>query len=447
MAIGNAFGTAALSARLLGQGLGAGARLAGRIAMGKGPVKARAAALLGSADGQRDLFATLRGLAPALALRKPLIGAYPNSGTVILSRAVDVREMLDREADFEVVYEPKMRKITGAANFFLGMQDGDDYQRDTSAVRLAARRSDVAEIVAPLFEREAARIVAAAPGRIDLPPALLLQVPALMVQRYFGVDTASIPDLVAWSTAMFWYLFVDLAGDPAIEARALDGAAKCRAALDAAIAAREGGEGADDVLRRCLRLRAEGEPAFAGTGIRDNMIGLVIGAIPTIARASAQALDQLLDRPSALADAHAAARAGDDERLATIVFEALRFNPVNPVIYRRAVRDCAIAEGTMRARKIAKGTMVLASNLSAMFDPAVVDAPAEFRAGRPWEVYMLWGYGLHRCFGDAINRAAIPTLLKPLLARPGLRRAPGAAGRIDGGGTPFPQHFVVEWGG
>ena len=126
---------------------------------------------------------------------------------------------------------------------------------------------------------------------------------------------------------------------------------------------------------------------------------------------------------------------------------SMELDPLNPVIYRRAVRDCTIAEGTLRARRIAKGMMVLASNLSAMFDPAVVDAPAEFRSGRPWEIYMLWGYGLHRCFGDAINRAAIPALLKPLLAERGLRRAGGAAGRIDGGGTPFPQHFVVEGDG
>ena len=436
---------AGLPLRVLGEALGAGARLAGAVLRGKGPIKARAAAVLASPAGQRDLFAALRGFAPTLAIRKPLIRAYPNTGTVILSRAADVREMLDREEEFAVVYEPKMRKITGAANFFLGMQDGDDYQRDTSAMRTAARRSDAAQIVKPLFDAEAARIVAAADGRIDLPPALLLEVPALMVQRYFGVDTASTADLAAWATAMFWYLFVDLAGDPAIEARALDAAARCRSAIDAAIARREEADGPDDVLRRCIALRATGLPAFQGTGIRDNMIGLVIGAIPTIARASAQALDQLLDRPDALATAKTAARAGNDAGVAAAAFEALRFNPVNPVIYRRATRDATIAAGTWRARRVPKDAMVLGANLSAMFDPAALDDPARFSPGRPWEQYMLWGYGLHRCFGDAINQVAIPALLKPLLASANLRRAAGSAGRIDGGGTPFPQHFCVTF--
>ena len=97
----------------------------------------------------------------------------------------------------------------------------------------------------------------------------------------------------------------------------------------------------------------------------------------------------------------------------------------------------------MRACKVRKGAMVLASNLSAMFDPAVVDHPDSFRTDRPWDIYILWGYGLHRCFGDAINQAIIPALMTPLLAGAPLNRVGGAAGHPDKA-TPFPQHFTVE---
>ena len=173
------------------------------------------------------------------------------------------------------------------------------------------------------------------------------------------------------------------------------------------------------------------------------MIGLVIGAIPTISKACVQALDGLLERPDALAEAQAAAARGDEAAVGRSLFEALRFNPVNPVIYRRATRDCEIAAGTLRARGIKQGAMVLASNLSAMFDPAAVEQPDSFRTDRPWEVYMLWGYGLHRCFGDAINRAIIPALMTPLLAGAPLGRVAGAAGRPDKA-TPFPRHFTIE---
>jgi cytochrome P450 len=180
-------------------------------------------------------------------------------------------------------------------------------------------------------------------------------------------------------------------------------------------------------------------------GIRNNLIGLLIGAIPTISKACVQVLDQLLERPQALASAQAAARAGDDALFAAHVFEAFRFNPINPLIYRRAARDTRIAAGSLRARSIPKGTMVLALNLSAMFDPLKIAAPESFRTDRPWGDYMLWGYGMHACFGAHINRAVIPAILKPLLAKPGLRRVAGDAGRVDYGGTPFPQSFSVEW--
>jgi cytochrome P450 len=75
----------------------------------------------------------------------------------------------------------------------------------------------------------------------------------------------------------------------------------------------------------------------------------------------------------------------------------------------------------------------------------VIPDPGEFRTDRPWGQYIIWGYGMHTCFGAAINQAIIPAILKPLLARTNLRRAPGAAGQIDMGGTPHPQHFHLEF--
>jgi len=186
-------------------------------------------------------------------------------------------------------------------------------------------------------------------------------------------------------------------------------------------------------------------PGMTDLDIRNNLIGLMIGEVPTTSKAAIQALDQLLDRPAALAAAQAAARAGDDAALAALVFEALRFNPVNPLIYRRAARDTVVAASTFRARNVPTGTLVMAVTLSAMFDPEQLAAPGQFRAGRAWDDYILWGYGLHSCFGAYINRATIPGLLKPLLCKPGLRRAAGPGGRIDLGGTPFPAHLMLEF--
>ena len=171
------------------------------------------------------------------------------------------------------------------------------------------------------------------------------------------------------------------------------------------------------------------------------MIGMVIGAIPTLNKAAVQALDQLMERPDALERAHIAARANDIKAVTSALMEAMRYNPVNPLIYRQAVRDSVIARSTWRARRIPQGTMVLACNLSAMFDPHVVSSPNQFRFDRPSEDYILWGNGLHTCFGEYINQTIIPEMLMPLLRKKGLRRAVGQAGQVDFGGTPFPQHW------
>jgi cytochrome P450 len=409
-------------------------------------LKAKVATAFQEPRLQRLALRPLRAFLPNLVLSKQFVTAYPNTGTAIVTRYQDVVEILDRNADFEVVYEPKMRAITGGENFFLGMQDTALYARDVSNMRLAMRRDDVAAMVEPMASGMARQLIAKKPYAIDVPSDLSLRVPTAIVTDYFGIGGARNDDLVAWSTLMFWYLFIDLAGDPVLERRALDAAAACRSAIDAAIAARKAAhEAKDDVLGRCLVLQEANLPGMDDLGIRNNLIGLVIGAIPTISKACVQALDQLLDRPQALASAHAAARTGDDVLFAAHVFEAFRFNPINPLIYRRATCNTNVAAGSLRARNIPKGTMVLAANLSAMFDPLRIETPERFRTDRPWGDYMLWGYGMHTCFGAYINRAVMPAILKPLLAKPGLRRVAGDAGRIDSAGTPFPQHLSVEW--
>ncbi|MBV9783889.1 MAG: cytochrome P450 [Acidisphaera sp.] len=428
---------------MLAASLGAAATLLARILPSLSAGKGRLIAVLTTPENQRRVFTILRALSPNLVLSRRLVTAYDSTGTALVTRFSDVVEVLDRDADFAVVYEPKMREITAGSNFFLGMQDSAEYTRDVSNMRLAVRRSDVDGIVIPLAAEAATALVSACSEQIDVPQQLTLRVPAALLSGYFGTGGPSEAAMIAWTTVMFWYLFIDLAGDAALRERALSAAAACRDYLDTAISQRKASptEG-DDVLNRCLRMQDAGLPGMDDLGIRNNLIGLLIGLVPTLSEACVQALDQLLDRPAALAGAQAAAQANDDAMLAAYVFEALRFAPINPIIYRRATRDTVIARNTLRQRRVPQGTMVLAANLSAMFDPLAIAAPQAFRTNRPWSAYMLWGYGMHGCFGAHINRAVIPQILKPLLKQPGLRRL----GPIDRAGTPFPVHFTVSLG-
>jgi cytochrome P450 len=301
-------------------------------------------------------------------------------------------------------------------------------------------------IVAPFVAATAARLVASAPGTIDVPPMLTIPTAAQLLGHYFGTPGPSEAAIADWTTTLFWYLFIDLKADQAVDARAKVQAEAFRKWLDSHIASRKADSiVGDDVLGRCLAMQAAGLPGMTDLDIRNNLIGLLIGELPTTSAVANLALDELLDRPKMLDRACRAARAGDDDLLSSFIFEALRFRPLNPVIYRRALRDAVVGEGTLRARHIPKDTMVFASNLSAMFDPLAVPSPTRFHTDRPWEVYMLWGYGLHTCFGAHLNRVTLPAILKPLLAQPGLRRAAGSRGRIDTQGTPFPVHLHLEF--
>jgi cytochrome P450 len=405
------------------------AGLGGAFLKAKGGFGDRLKAVLTAPAGQRDALAVLRCAKPVLELDRNLVACYQANGSALVSRAVDFHDVIDRQAEFVVVYGPRMRMLTGGRDFFLGLDDGPAYRRDTEAMAAIVRPGDLAPVLA-MARREAA--AALEMGEIDLPPALSARIPAIMVRDYFGVDLA-LDALIDDATAMFHFLFSDLGADPAVTARAMAAKDRVNAAIDASVAA----AGPETLLGRAVRAGAAGDPAFDADGIRANIIGIVIGAIPTLSKASVLAVDELLRRPAALADARAAAMAGDEEGVAAHLWEALRFNPVNPIVYRRTARDTMIAAGD-----IAADTMVLASNLSAMHDPAVVPNPARFEAGRPWELYLLWGDGLHRCWGDRINRAILPAMLTPLLARPGLR----AIAQPDGAGTPFPRHYRLRYG-
>jgi cytochrome P450 len=379
------------------------------------------------------VFAVLRRVKPVLIVKN----------TALVTRFEDVQEVLSRDDVFQVTYKEKMEVIGGGVNFFLGMQNSPEYERDQSHMRAVIRRQDVAGQIAPLVTQTAESLVALSGGRLDVIRQLSRVVPTRLVATYFGCPPPSEEDLASWGAAMFQYLFADPKNDPTVGAAARDAAAKTRSWLDQVIAKRKKQDSQpDDVLGRCLALQKAGVPGMDDLGIRSNLTGLLIGAIPTTSKCCAQALDELLKRPAKLAEAQQAAEADNDALVAQHVFEALRFNPNNPGVFRIAAEDYTLAKDKMHATMIPRGATVLAATQSAMFDERIVGAPNEFRVGRPDYIYMHFGYGLHTCFGQYINRVQIPGILKPLLKKKGLRRADGNAGQLQYSG-PFPSSLEV----
>ena len=405
---------------------------------------------------------------------------FPIGGMLWLSRNADVREVLERPDTFEVIYGPRMQRVSQPldpppggdepcdpseeGNFLLGMQDTPRYWRDISNMRLAFRREDSLRC-RQLAERSATASLEhlidrhhhAGPLRLDL--AADLVVPALedLIRDYFGIPMplrCTVADASAgevggaeeidaqhlWLEALFNHLFYDLMGSGS-EADALHAAPRVRAALQRIIRERHRASGddreredADDVLSRCLRLQRSGTPGMDDETLRVNLTGFLVGAMTPLINATCQVMDVLLERPRALALAQAAAREPDPEqahaRLRACLMEALRFSPGDPVLYRWTRQNCWVGEGSRR-RAIPRGTLVMAWNASAMFDPALVAAPWDFRSDRPAGAYLHWGHGQHTCAGAYINMAVMPAILKPLLRRGRLRRADGHAGQMS----------------
>jgi cytochrome P450 len=378
-----------------------------------------------AAEHPEPIFAILRRLQPILVQKNQ----------VLVTRFRDVEEVLTRDDVFDVPYAEKMQLITNGQNFFLGMPDSPRYARDVSNMRIVVRRDDIPNLIAPLVARTAESIVASAPHALEVVAGLTQLVPARLVAQYFGTPGPDEPELIAWATTLFWYLFMDPQNDPGLKPRALSASVALNASVDARIAERKAAPSAgDDVLGRCLTLQASGTPGMTDLDIRNNLIGLIIGAIPTTATACTLVLDELLRRPEQLAHAQRAARANDEAVLSSIVFEALRFNPLAPAMYRQANRSYMLAKGEFRQTELPAGATVLVATQSAMFDEQYVDGPHDFRLDRAPRDALHFGHGLHTCFGQYINRVQIPGILKPLLQRQNLRRAVGAAGQYQKSG-------------
>jgi cytochrome P450 len=195
-------------------------------------------------------------------------------------------------------------------------------------------------------------------------------------------------------------------------------------------------------MGRLLHLQAASEVAgLDDDGVCRTLMGLVIGMVETTSQAAVQALMALFAKPEAFASAAAAAKANDDDALSQLIFEALRFAPINPMVVRVAQQDYQLAAAELHSTLIAKGTTVFALTWSAMFDPRVLDAPEEFRRDRPAYHYLHFATGFHACFGRYISWVQIPQILKPLLKLAGLR--PAGTPAYDG---TFPDSFKVSAG-
>jgi cytochrome P450 len=415
----------------------------------------------------KTVFAVLRVVRPVM-----LVG-----NILVVTKAREVREVLERFDDFVLgdSIEPGMPW----GPFLMTVDWREQHSRERRMLQsVVDPAADLDAIRAIAKNVCRSRIEALAPGgRLDVVADLAEPVMVSIFADYFGVSPLA-ADERRMARAMR-----DLAGiimvNPPIGSQAWlnsrdDIAGLTRQLLEQLAAEQaKAPDPRSEALPQTLLarlVRRHGRPPvpewFDEDWIRRYLTGLIATGGATIVRATAHAVDQLLQRPDALRRAktlsgeldHAEAGihglsakdAGprtqpevSRDLLRQCIYEALRFRPMLPLLVRDCPRETIIANGTPRVRLVPAGTRVIAPPLAAMFDAEAFASPGSFQE-RPLESYFHFGFGPRHCFGKYIADIAMLEIVHALVRLPGLTRASGSAGQVTYDG-PAPSSLVVTF--
>ena len=400
----------------------------------------------------------------------------------LVARFTDVRDMLQMPKVFTVdLYKPKMG-VTGPDDGYLMAHDDDAlHYREKSLMQGLLNRDDLPRVRAMVGET-AAEILREAGGHIELVNKYCRMVPVHLVQDYFGLDGVNRDDLIRWS---YWNQYdafnnqpfdlltdqqyrrtVELHDQASEELVAYVAALMIRKfirlrimnavnmvldpirfvtyrALGKARPVRR-----DDMVMRMLRSKFAKQVNFPLTRVGLNAGGLLIGAVETTSQAVAQVVEYFIRHPDLLKKAKDRARQEDTPAFDAMVWEALRFVPIRPDIFRQAASDYTIAKGTEHETEITAGTIVRLLIHSAMFDPYAYENPDEFNPDRNFYHNFVFGFGPHQCLGKYVGKEMIPEMVRQVVLLDDLK----GEGRIsyrnsefpdrDG---PFPEEYDVTW--
>ena len=353
----------------------------------------------------------------------------------------DVLEVLGRPDVYAVPYAPRLPQP-----FLVGTDDPQRHAADAALLAEVLTRDDFPAITTQVAA-SAEKVVsqAASRGYLDVGRDLVSPVMGGVVSRFLGLPEVALATQVRLARAVFHDLFLNSSGQPSVHERAKKAAGELQTAIQQSIVerrlalSREPSNVLDRLLVRQSTPGGPSDPEVLGV-----LIGLATAWLVDASRGCLLALDELVSRPAALAEASAAARAGDTARLRAIVWELMRFRPTSPGVLRTCLRDDRLPSRHGRRPHLKSGSTVFVATKSAMWDAVAVPDAGSFRSDRPEGTYLMFGYGMHRCFGEQVSRDQLPALLAPLLRQGGLRRAAGRAGRLRWDG-PFPDGFRVTF--
>ena len=415
----------------------------------EGRLRGSAAAVLRRRVGQEiqqaaitipERFFDFRNVSAMAWLRayRPL--AKLGARTVVVTRREDVLGVLADSATYPSPYSEGL-----AGNFVLG-QSGDDFARHRRVLDTVLDDADLPWLEDLAGRVARARVDGADPAGMAVGREVVRPVLQSTVADYLGLRRTDFVTLLSWSRAIFQDIFLNNSRLPYVHLAGVRAVEQLKADVRAELEARRSEPtDRDDVLGRLLAMHeTPGGDRFTEAEIVDSMVGLAIGWLWHGAKASLLAVDGLLERPEALALAQQAARSGDGERVRRVLWEALRFRPVQVGLPRTCPHDTRLAVGTPRETEVPAGAFVLVGTHSAMWDDTAIPDPRDFDPTRADQQYLIFGHGDHRCMGESIIRRQLPAMLMPLLALDSLERVPGRRGRLSWAG-PSPDDLRVRF--
>lgn len=370
-----------------------------------------------------------------------------------VTRFADVTEVLSRETIFTVLpYQPRMDPVVGP--FMLARDATPINWREKGIMQAVLRPEDLPRVREMAGRLADEALDAAAPaGRIEAIGSLCRFVPIRIVGEYFGFPGPDLKAMYRWSKATQTNMFKNLLNDPAIHEAAVQTGHEMREYLTGLLAEKRAelespnGDVPQDTFSRLLCTQFPAEIGFDDERLLSNIMGLLVGTGETSSQAIAQSLEQILLRPEVHGQAVQAAGAEDPAPFDEYVWEGLRLNPINPLIFRLSVEDYTLAAGTERETVIPAGTLVFACTSSAGFDADVLEDPETFKTGRPSYLNLHFGYGHHTCLGRYAGSVLVPEVVRRVLLRPNVHLLPPPEGKIDFQGGPFPESFWFGFGG
>lgn len=395
--------------------------------------------------------------------RSPFAGFA--GATYLITRADDTQEVLRRAQDFLLGPVNEKKILTG--DFIIGLDPERRYLAEKDNATRALPLTRIGDLEG--FVDRAANLLLAAPITWGFNVTLYVErITVAIVRDFWGLNPDRAQSRVVnvqpgFETMRLWLrkLAIVLASmEPAplgIREVGLQCSEEFLSYVRAECAVHP--PGSNDMIAHILRVSGNREETVR------SIAGLTMTGAAVVTKAFTQAIDQLLNFPDALdaaidaseqeAQLRAAGRINEARErrmfVGRLVVEALRFNPVFPVIPRYCVRNTTLARGTERETEIPAGANVIVSPLGAMFDPEAVPDPERFGFARnlqlnqltstrpDWDYgspsdgtpgsYVIFGGGEHWCMGDQMAICEMASMAVALLNKLCAPASPGGPRR------------------